>query len=605
MASSFPLFRHRGLKRGVCFAENNNLAVRNRQEAAETRAPRDRARPPNRRDLGGPPVTPSCPKCGQPLDPDARFCPIDGTPVTPTAAGAKSPTVVEANVPHPLPLPLVLGERYRLEVRCGGGGMAQVYRAIDLRLEREVAVKVMNPALRNEREFDRRFQREAHIVSRLADPHIVVAHDYGLHPEHGPFLVMEYLHGRSLRERLADGPLPLGEAMQLAAQLMLALHHAHEKGVVHRDVKPENLFLLDRPGLRLHLRVLDFGVAGMYRPDAVESGQRLTLPGAVIGTPRYMSPEQNAGQPADARSDLYSAAVVVFEALTRQVPRHNGPKLRDLFADAPPALQELLEDCLRINPQKRPANALGVYERLAEIRDETGMPLLAVSGSSSGFSLKGHGDPRPAPPPAPQRSPRRRAMRTLGVVVPLLILGAFAARGWLLSADPRPDPDRESLLELTVGSSRGEVVAKLGPPEGEWEGDPFDGGPATRFLGHVLKPDDLRSDDPASLRVLTWSQPPACAILRENRLRALVVHVPAHAASARGVALGGSEGDLDSHYPDETALDTHLPDPAHPHCPDDALAKKQCRVYRYDAQGIGFTVHAHRVTAITLYPTRE
>src|SRR5438046_6337356 len=168
-----------------------------------------------------------CPTCGKQLEPGVRFCPDDGTPLTDTAAsGTHTPTGPRTQK-LTLPLPTMLGNRYRLIEMRGGGGMAKVYRAVDLTLEREVAVKLINPELRAEPEFDTRFQREARIASQLADPHIVVVHDFGIDPTYGPYLVMEYLQGQSLRERLATGPLPLRAGLQLSAQLMLALMHAH------------------------------------------------------------------------------------------------------------------------------------------------------------------------------------------------------------------------------------------------------------------------------------------------------------------------------------------------------------------------------------------
>src|SRR5213075_1973302 len=134
---------------------------------------------------------------------------------------------------------------------------------------------------------------------------------FGIDPTHGPYLVMEYLQGQSLRERLgASGPLPLKAGLQLAGQLILALIHAHSKNIVHRDIKPDNIFLLNQSGVRLHTRVLDFGIARIYRRDEPAHAETLTRPGAVLGTPRYMSPEQLAGEKVDARSDLYSAAMV-------------------------------------------------------------------------------------------------------------------------------------------------------------------------------------------------------------------------------------------------------------------------------------------------------
>jgi serine/threonine-protein kinase len=321
---------------------------------------------------------PQCPTCGKQLDSGTRFCPDDGTPLTDTAAGTAVKTpVFKPIVSQNIELPTVVGGRYRLTEVLGGGGMAKVYKAVDLTLEREVAVKLINPELRAEPEFDARFQREARIASQLSDPHIVVVHDFGLDQSLGPFLVMEYLTGQSLRERIrTQGPLPYRATVQLAAQLLLALIHAHEKGIVHRDIKPDNIFLLNQSGVRLHVRVLDFGIARIYRREEPAYAETLTRPGAVLGTPRYMSPEQLAGQPVDARSDLYSAAMVVHEALTGHLPHVSGKKLSELCPEAPPAFQDLIMNCLQPNPAERPASAVEVYLRLQDLGKASGILLL-------------------------------------------------------------------------------------------------------------------------------------------------------------------------------------------------------------------------------------
>jgi len=277
-----------------------------------------------------------------------------------------------------LALPVVIGNRYRLVEVRGGGGMAKVYRAVDLTLERDVAVKLINPELRQEPEFDARFQREARIASQLSDPHIVVVHDFGLDPEHGPYLVMELLQGQTLRARLQkEGPLPLKAGIQLSAQLLLALIHAHNKNIIHRDIKPDNIFILNQSGVRLHVCVLDFGVARIYRgEDPGRAEQPLTLPGSVLGTPRYMAPEQLAGQPIDVRSDLYSAAVVIHEALTGEMPFLSGKSMAELCPGAPPGLCELVAQCLKPNARERPASAVEVYLRLQEFGKASGVLLL-------------------------------------------------------------------------------------------------------------------------------------------------------------------------------------------------------------------------------------
>jgi eukaryotic-like serine/threonine-protein kinase len=277
-----------------------------------------------------------------------------------------------------LELPLVVGNRYKLLEPRGGGGMAKVYRAFDLTLERDVAVKIINAELRSDPEFDARFQREARVASQLADPHIVVVHDFGFDADCGPFIVMEFLQGQTLRERLATaGPLPLKAGLQLCAQLLLALIHAHNKGIIHRDIKPDNVFILNVSGVRLHVRVLDFGIARILRgEDTNQDHAPLTQPGAVLGTPRYMAPEQLAGQPTDARSDIYSAAMVIHEALTGKLPFVTGKTLKELCPDASDELCALITQCLKPNPNERPPNVVEVYLRIQELGKASGILLL-------------------------------------------------------------------------------------------------------------------------------------------------------------------------------------------------------------------------------------
>jgi serine/threonine protein kinase len=336
-------------------------------------------------------------------------------------------------------LPAMVGGRYRLDKYCGGGGMAKVYHAVDVTLERDVAVKLINPELRSDPEFDARFQREAKVASQLSDPHIVVVHDYGLDPEQGPFLVMEFLQGQSLRERLKEGPLPYKAGVQLGAQLLLALIHAHEKGIVHRDIKPDNIFLLNVSGVRLHVRVLDFGIARILRRDDPSRVETLTHVGAVLGTPRYMAPEQLAGQPVDARADIYSAALVIHEAVTGQLPYVTGRTLCQLCEGATQAMQDLLDHCLKQNPNERPANALEVYLRLQDLGKASGILLLPPGALDKLLSVRPKSNPGDAtvtvPPDsasssAPTEVDRRRSRRWLllaSLIVPLLLLLAVLA----------------------------------------------------------------------------------------------------------------------------------------------------------------------------------
>jgi eukaryotic-like serine/threonine-protein kinase len=378
-----------------------------------------------------------CATCSKQLDDHVRFCPECGTPQSDTAAASGVPTPAELPTQkRQLQLPVVVGGRYRLDELRGGGGMAKVYRGVDLTLEREVAVKLINQELRAEPEFDARFQREARIASQLADPHIVVVHDFGLDPTHGPYLVMEFLQGQSLRERLqTQGTLPWKAGAQLSGQMMLALIHAHGKGIVHRDIKPDNVFLLNQSGVRLHVRVLDFGIARIFRSDDPSRNETLTHPGAVLGTPRYMAPEQLAGQPADARSDLYSAALVIHEALTGVLPYTTDQKLSELCPEASPAMQELLEHCLRKNPKERPASAVEVYLRLQELGKASGILLLPPGAMEKLAAARTPQQDTVAYNPAPTaRQPGSRLLAWI-VVATVLLLGVAGVAGllfWLL-----------------------------------------------------------------------------------------------------------------------------------------------------------------------------
>lgn len=377
---------------------------------------------------------PQCPTCGKQLDAGVRFCPDDGTPLTDTAATITHTPTERRPISRELELPTVVGGRYRLVELKGGGGMAKVYKAIDQTLEREVAVKLINPDLRAEPEFDVRFQREARIASQLSDPHIVVVHDFGLDPVCGPYLVMEYLQGMSLKERLkTQGPMPYKAALQLSAQLMLALIHAHDKGIVHRDIKPDNIFLLNQSGVRLHTRVLDFGIARIYRRDETGFQESLTRPGAVLGTPRYMSPEQLAGNPVDARSDLYSAAMVIHEALTGHLPHLSGKTLTELCPEAPPSFQDLIFHCLKPNPADRPASAVEVYLRLQELGKASGILLLPPGALEKLSAARKARQSSELPAVALQPGGKSPWFWVgIGVAAALLLLGAGMAAALLL-----------------------------------------------------------------------------------------------------------------------------------------------------------------------------
>jgi serine/threonine-protein kinase len=205
---------------------------------------------------------------------------------------------------------MVLGERYRLEVTLGSGGMADVFRALDLITGRRVAVKVLRQQLVESPEAVQRFRREGQVLAALKNPAIVGVESVFEQPS-GVFLVMELLEGETLGARMKRGPLSIRELAPIVAGCAAGLSAAHQHGVVHRDLKPDNVFLTELPSGEVQVKVLDFGVS------KVRGEERLTQTGQVLGTPRYMSPEQLGAEPdVDARVDVYALGVILYEALS-------------------------------------------------------------------------------------------------------------------------------------------------------------------------------------------------------------------------------------------------------------------------------------------------
>jgi eukaryotic-like serine/threonine-protein kinase len=219
----------------------------------------------------------------------------------------------------------VLAGRYRIERLISRGGMGAVFEATQLGLDRAVAVKALLPALSRDEKMKERFRREARSAASLRHPNIIQIYDYGI-SEHGPYIVMELARGKSLRQLLGQEALSIELAVDLTAQICSALDAAHSAQIIHRDLKPDNIMVEEQSDGRIIAKVLDFGIAKMRESQSEEDGVNLT--GAnIIGSPAYMSPEQSLGETLDARSDLYSLGVVLYEMLTRTTP----------FGKAPPA----------------------------------------------------------------------------------------------------------------------------------------------------------------------------------------------------------------------------------------------------------------------------
>src|SRR5580698_2590626 len=261
---------------------------------------------------------------------------------------------------------LSTGERlgpYEIYGLIGKGGMGEVYRARDTRLERTVAIKVLPAEFSVQEERLRRFEQEAQVLGALNHPNLLAIYDVGAQ-DGTHFLVSELLEGESLRQRLEEGALPLRKAMELGVQIAKGLAAAHEKGIVHRDIKPDNIFLT-RDG---RAKILDFGLA--KQSGAAGSGENATItalvtqPGVVLGTAGYMSPEQVRGKPADARSDIFSFGAILYEMVAglrafrgeSSVETMNAILKDDppaISGDVPPAIERVIRRCLEKAPEER------------------------------------------------------------------------------------------------------------------------------------------------------------------------------------------------------------------------------------------------------------
>ncbi|WP_157744524.1 protein kinase domain-containing protein [Micromonospora viridifaciens] len=307
----------------------------------------------------------------------------------------------------------LLDGRYQCEELLGSGGMGEVWRGRDLRLDRPVAVKVLAAAGLMEPMAAERFDREARAAAGLTHPHIVAVHDFGTE-ENDSYLIMELVEGRTVSALIADGPLTVLQALSIAVQTCEGIAAAHAAGVVHRDVKPGNL-IVTAAGT---VKICDFGIA---RLPWAEGENTLTEPATKLGTSSYMSPEQALGQPVDQRTDLYGLGCTLYAMLAGGPPfvgeplgvlhQHvNAPPqpLRERRPDVPAELEALAAVLLAKDPAGRPADAVEVRDRLAALlpRAGTPVPLVPVTPAEPGRS--GRSTPVTARPPRPGTARHRR-----------------------------------------------------------------------------------------------------------------------------------------------------------------------------------------------------
>src|SRR5215471_12067804 len=280
---------------------------------------------------------------------------------------------------------------YEIRSPLGAGGMGEVYRARDARLGRDVAIKVLSQSFAGDPDRLRRFEQEARAVAALSHPNILAIYDVGAEAD-VHYLVSELLEGESLREKIASGPLGIRRSTEYALLIAHGLAGAHDKGIVHRDLKPENIFIT-RDG---RVKILDFGLAKLAsakdrREHEVTLTSPVTLPGMVMGTVGYMSPEQVRGDDLDARSDLFSFGAVLYEMLSGRrafrrdtsaetmtaILREEPPELSETGGHGPPGLQRILARCLEKNAERR-------FQSASDLT----FAVESLSGSSSNISAR-------------------------------------------------------------------------------------------------------------------------------------------------------------------------------------------------------------------------
>ena len=354
-------------------------------------------------------------------------------------------------------LPTVLAERYQLDRSLGNGGMGEVFEATDLTLHRNVAVKLLSPSLVQDEPARARFLREARALARVNSPHVVTVYDAGEDDER-PYLVMEFVEGATLEHELERaGRLEPPRAVAIAKDIASGLASAHEQGIVHRDVKPSNVFLTPSDAAKIG----DFGIARLERPDAT-----LTLTGQTFGSPPYVAPEQATGGTVDARADLYSLGCVQFQMLVGRRPfsgddavslvyQHvhtTPPRVDSLHPEVPVALGDLVAGLMAKDPDDRPDSAEEVQRALGSVPTE---PVATATTTATATATATVPVTATAVLPRRAQADRRRKpwWPLVAGIVGVVVLRARTTAAILAPDDPTPAPSSPSRRSSTAPSS--------------------------------------------------------------------------------------------------------------------------------------------------------
>ena len=401
-----------------------------------------------------------CPVCSTRYDAQAVFCQREGAILV--SPGAELD-------PY---LGRTLFEQFRLDAVLGRGGMGTVYKARQLAMGRDVAVKILHRSLVQNPEAVRRFQREVRLATALDHPNLVRVFLFGQLPDGSLYLVMEYLDGRPLTMALMETPVfEVPRALHVLHQIAGGLSVAHGRGVVHRDIKPENLLLVTEDGDPDFVKVLDFGIARSMWGEQTN----LTQSGVIFGTARYISPEGASGEPTDTRSDVYSVGVLAYQLLCGETPfdapspvallmKHVHAKAPDIRGRArggkvPAPIAELVMKCLAKKPDARPADAGALAEALRIAAAAAGIPLVPPEAPLSTTTSGIHEAPQPAPMvSAARRDPTpvhaSSPSQPLAPVYPSTPSPASTSQGNLTPVVGRGDPSTASRISRPSSAGR-------------------------------------------------------------------------------------------------------------------------------------------------------
>lgn len=450
----------------------------------------------------------TCPKCGAEYPDTTTLCPSDGIALEKTDDSLLGQT---------------LAGKYRIDERLSEGGMGTVYKGTHVLMDKTVAIKVLRPSLAADEKIVARFSREARAASKISHPHALSVTDFGEDENGIVFLVMEFIDGRTLKDIIRqEGPMPLARVVEIIKQVGGALDAAHAQGVVHRDLKSDNIMLLNTMNAD-YAQVLDFGIAKIKEREG-EYDPGLTAPDLVIGTPQYMSPEQCSQAPdIDARSDIYSLGVIIYEMLVGHVPFTGGspteimlkqmqqpaPSILNERNDVPPAVAQVVARALEKLPQDRCDSAA---ELIDDLTIAAGMepvatrpnsnPLVKPTGSGGladddkdeeTVVRKRITTPMPKPSLPYEPSPVS-SFNPWKILIPSMIglLVIFAAIYAFTRRSPTPTTEAQPNSTLTADPN-GQPVEPATPPTGQAESGIPAGGATNVNANKVASPSPVAS----------------------------------------------------------------------------------------------------------------